>query len=184
MRTTLANLWHPRRGVTITDMGEKRFLFQFYYEIDLDRFLDEIPWMFNNHLLLFHRLKEGDDPMALLLFWVDFWVQIHDLPMGLMPEMMARQFRNFLGQFLEYDVKSLNKGYGGYIRIHVRIDVRNPLMRRKKLISGNKGCTYARFQYEKLSIFCFLCGRLGHLEGFCVTPLTRIHRRNKVMEYY
>ncbi|MBA0693261.1 hypothetical protein Goari_010755 [Gossypium aridum] len=138
MRTTLANLWPPRGGVTITDLG--------------------------------------DDPMALLLFWADFWVQIHDLPMGLMSETMARQFRNFQAQFLEYDVKSLNKGYRGYMRIHVRIDVRNPLMRRKKLISGSKGCTYVRFQYEKLSIFFFLYGRLGHLERFCVTPLTRICR--------
>ncbi|KAH1063189.1 hypothetical protein J1N35_028176 [Gossypium stocksii] len=101
MRTTLANLWHPHGGVTITDL------------IDLDRFLDENPWTLNNYLMLFHRLKEMDDPMALPLFSADFWVQIHDLPMGLMLEMMARQFRDFLGQFLEYDVKSLNKEYKG-----------------------------------------------------------------------
>lgn len=43
MRTTLVNLWHPHGGVKITYMGEKRFLFQFYYEIDLDRFLDGSP---------------------------------------------------------------------------------------------------------------------------------------------
>ncbi|MBA0688243.1 hypothetical protein Goari_006045, partial [Gossypium aridum] len=40
MRTNLVNLWHPHGGVTITDMSEKWFLFQFYYEIDLDRKLD------------------------------------------------------------------------------------------------------------------------------------------------
>ncbi|PPS16548.1 hypothetical protein GOBAR_AA04032 [Gossypium barbadense] len=40
MRTTLVNLWHPHGGVKITYMGEKRFLFQFYYEIDLDRAAD------------------------------------------------------------------------------------------------------------------------------------------------
>ncbi|KAG8474499.1 hypothetical protein CXB51_031155 [Gossypium anomalum] len=63
MHTTLVNLWHLHGGLTITDMGEKRFLFQFYYEIDLDKFLDG-----------------------------------------------------------KYDVKSLNKMYGGYMRIRVRID--------------------------------------------------------------
>ncbi|KAK5834422.1 hypothetical protein PVK06_018300 [Gossypium arboreum] len=81
--------------------GREAAAWQFYCEINLDRFLDESPWTFNNHLLLFHRIKERDDPMALPLFWVDFWVQIHDLPMGLMSETMARQFRDFLGQFLE-----------------------------------------------------------------------------------
>ncbi|MBA0694077.1 hypothetical protein Goari_004407, partial [Gossypium aridum] len=64
----------------------------------------------------------------------DFWVQIHDFPTGLMSKMMARQFGVFLG-----------------------IDVRKPLIRRKKLLLENKGCTYARFQYEKLLVFYFLC---------------------------
>ncbi|MBA0810595.1 hypothetical protein Gohar_002572 [Gossypium harknessii] len=50
-------------------------------------------------------------------------VQVHDLPTGLMPKMMARQFGVFWG-----------------------IDVRKPLIRRKKLLLGNKGYTYARFQ--------------------------------------
>ncbi|MBA0687100.1 hypothetical protein Goari_014663, partial [Gossypium aridum] len=26
---------------------------------------------------------------------------------------------------------------------------------------------YARFQYEKLILFCFICGKLGHRESFC-----------------
>lgn len=132
--------------------------------------------MFNNHLLLFHRLRE--DPMVVPLFWSNFWVQVHDLQTGLMSETMARQFGDFLGQLLEYDTKSLNKGYGGYMRIRVRIDVRNLLMRRKKLILGNKSCIYARFQYEKLSLFCFLCGRLGHSERFCPTRI--VHGKKKL----
>ncbi|MBA0847303.1 hypothetical protein Goshw_015809 [Gossypium schwendimanii] len=39
MNKTLANLWHPHGGVTISDLGEKRFMFRLYYEIDFDRFL-------------------------------------------------------------------------------------------------------------------------------------------------
>lgn len=65
------------------------------------------------------------------------------------------------------------------MRIRVRIDVRNPLMRRKKLILANKGCTYARFQYERLSIFCFLCGRLGHPERFC--PAKIVHGKKELV---
>ncbi|MBA0850686.1 hypothetical protein Goshw_004284 [Gossypium schwendimanii] len=100
--------------------------------INLDRFLEGSPWTFNNHLLFFHRLREGEDPMVVSLFWSKFWVQVHDLLAGLMSETMAR----------------------------------NLFMRKKKLILSNKGCIYARFQYEKLSVFCFLCGRLRHFERF------------------
>lgn len=107
MHATLANLWHLHRGVMITDPEEKRLMFQFYYEIDLDLFLDRSPWTFNNHLLVYHRLWEGDDPMVVTLFWSDFWVQIHDLSTGLMFEMMAKQFGDFIRSLLEYDAKSL-----------------------------------------------------------------------------
>ncbi|MBA0751462.1 hypothetical protein Gogos_000383 [Gossypium gossypioides] len=126
MHATLANLWHPHGGVTITYLGEKRFLFQFYYKIDLDQPLEGSRCTFNNHLLAFHRLREWEDPMLVSLFWSNFLVQ--------------------------YEVKSLHQGYGGYIRIQVRIDMRNSLIRMKKLILGSKWCLYTRFRYEKLSL--------------------------------
>lgn len=47
------------------------------------------------------------------------------------------------------------------MRIRVRIDVRNPLMKHKKLILENKWFFYARFQYEKLSIFYFFLWLIG-----------------------
>ncbi|MBA0829690.1 hypothetical protein Goarm_014280 [Gossypium armourianum] len=34
MKSTLANVWHPIGGVSISDIGNERFLFRFYYEVD------------------------------------------------------------------------------------------------------------------------------------------------------
>ncbi|MBA0729828.1 hypothetical protein Golax_025871 [Gossypium laxum] len=31
---------------------------------------------------------------------------------------------------------------------------------------------YARFKYEKLSLFCFICGKLGHGKSYCPLRLT------------
>ncbi|MBA0834131.1 hypothetical protein Goarm_006511, partial [Gossypium armourianum] len=50
-------------GVQILDLGEKRFLFRFYYKMDLERVLKGSPWAFNNHLLMLHHLRDGEDPL-------------------------------------------------------------------------------------------------------------------------
>ncbi|MBA0792520.1 hypothetical protein Gohar_017013, partial [Gossypium harknessii] len=57
MRRTLAEVWHPVGGISITDLGEKRILFRFYHEIDISR---GILWFFNRHLVLLHRLEKGE----------------------------------------------------------------------------------------------------------------------------
>ncbi|KAH1033391.1 hypothetical protein J1N35_045565 [Gossypium stocksii] len=43
MRNRLVDLWHPLEGVSITDIGKKRSLFRFYYDLDLKRVLDGMP---------------------------------------------------------------------------------------------------------------------------------------------
>ncbi|MBA0750510.1 hypothetical protein Gogos_001921 [Gossypium gossypioides] len=39
MKSTMANLRHPVRGVRIRDPREKRYLFQFFHTMDMERVL-------------------------------------------------------------------------------------------------------------------------------------------------
>ncbi|MBA0875134.1 hypothetical protein Goshw_026812 [Gossypium schwendimanii] len=39
--------------------------------------------------------------------FVDFYVQIYDLPNGLMFVTMVKQFDNFIGSYIDYDAKSI-----------------------------------------------------------------------------
>ncbi|MBA0584191.1 hypothetical protein Gorai_015016 [Gossypium raimondii] len=110
MKSTMENVWHPIRGVQISDLRDKRFLFKFFYRMDLERVINGAHWTFNNHLMVFHRLEKGEDPVNVPLLFVNFWVQVHDLPKGLFSKTIARQLREFLGKFLEYDSKSLIRG--------------------------------------------------------------------------
>lgn len=81
------------------------------------------------------------------LISVDFLVQIHDLPSGLILKDVARQFGKFIGTFLDYDTKLIGSGYRVFLWIRVRLDIWGPLKRRKKIILGLDRCFYACFQY-------------------------------------
>lgn len=76
---------------------------------------------------------------------------------------MARRFGDFLGEFMVYETRLPSLGISRYMRIRVKLDVRLDLKRRKKVQVGDRSY-YTQFQYEKLRIFFFICGKLGHRE--------------------
>ncbi|KAH1106856.1 hypothetical protein J1N35_010624 [Gossypium stocksii] len=92
-----------RRRVQISDLEEKCYLFKFFHEADIVQVENGALWNFNNHLLIIHWLKEDEDPMQIPLVFANFWVQVHDLPSGSFLKVVARQFGNFIGKFIEYD---------------------------------------------------------------------------------
>ncbi|PPE00637.1 hypothetical protein GOBAR_DD02361 [Gossypium barbadense] len=144
--------------------GEESFIFQFCL---VGRVKAGTPWFFNNHLLILQEIPEGVNPATIDLRFTEFWMQVHGLPPGSMNESMAKQFGNFCGDYLEYDTSFPTLGSQTFLRIRVRLDVTAPLKRKKKVLIGKSLIVYARFKYEKLSLFCFICGRLGHGESFC-----------------
>lgn len=67
--------------------------------MDLERVIKGSPWTFNSHLLLLYKLNWGEDPLQVPLIMTPFWVQIHDVPIGLFFESLAVQLGNFFGVF-------------------------------------------------------------------------------------
>ncbi|CAJ2645568.1 unnamed protein product [Trifolium pratense] len=54
-----------------------------------------------------------------------------------------------------------------YMRIRVKVDVRLPLKKDTKVKNkAGEWCT-VNFKYEKLGVFCFVCGIMGHAENKC-----------------
>ncbi|KAK5811756.1 hypothetical protein PVK06_027124 [Gossypium arboreum] len=119
----MAGLWHPIKGIAITDIGEKHYLFKFFHAVDMNRVLESLPWFFNNHLLLLHKLQMKEDSLTIPLNYDAFWIQIHDLPPSLMSETMAKCFGAFLGEFMEYDTRIPSLVLQQYKGIKVRLDV-------------------------------------------------------------
>ncbi|PPD91907.1 hypothetical protein GOBAR_DD11139 [Gossypium barbadense] len=106
---------HPVGGVSISDLENGRFMFQFYFGVDVDRVMKNGPWNFNPHLLILYQLKEVENPLSVQLSAVDFWILINDLPHGFMSETVAKQLGNFIRVLLEYDTSAIQMEYKGKI---------------------------------------------------------------------
>lgn len=96
---------------------------------------------------------------------IKFWIQIHNVPLGVMTEGTARNIARKVGEVL--DVEDPIKLSRTFLRVRVKIDGR------KLLYSGfyepKSGPNRRRIsiKYERLREYCYRCGRIGHTLQFC-----------------
>jgi 14-3-3 protein epsilon len=167
MKVTMADVWRPVKGVKIKEATSGLFLFQFAHALDMEAVLQGGPWAFNNQMLIVERVQLGVQIENIPLNHVDFWVQVHNLPTGLMAERVGKTLANFIGSFVEYDKNNKGSFWREYMRIRVRVDIRQPLKKESRVKSqGGNWCT-VNFKYERLGVFCFVCGLIGHGENRC-----------------
>jgi 14-3-3 protein epsilon len=173
MKVRMADLWKPVKGVTIKEAAAGKFLFHFNHPMDMEAVLNGGPWTFDNNMLLLERVRLGMQIEHIPLNHVNMWVQIHDIPMGLMKEKYGIQFANYIGKFVEYDKNNNSSFWRQYMRIRVQIDVRSPLKKNTKVKNREGEWCIVKFKYEKLGIFCFVCGIMGHAENKCAVLFSK-----------
>jgi hypothetical protein len=91
------------------------------------------PWSFNNQMLILERVRLGVQIENIPLYHVDFWVQVHNLPTGFMTERVGKTLANYIGAFVEYDKNNKGSFWREYMRIKVRVDIRQPLKKESRV---------------------------------------------------
>ncbi|KAK6159100.1 hypothetical protein DH2020_006414 [Rehmannia glutinosa] len=172
MQNRIASLWRLVKGIFNKELSNRTFLFQFFHKLDSKRVLEGGPWTYDNYLLILHQLVAGEIPTSIALNFVDFWVQIHDLHIGFMSVAIGTKIGNFISSFLDYNDSNNSSIWRNYMRIRVRLDVRKPLKCYKKIRRLNGDCAILNLKYERLGIFCFICGLLGDSDKFCEQAFT------------
>jgi 14-3-3 protein epsilon len=167
MKVRMADLWKPVKGVTIKEARGGTFLFHFAHPLDMDAVLNGGPWTFDNNTLILERVQLGMQIEQIPLFHVNMWVQIHNLPTGLMKETVGRKLANYIGSFVEYDKNNNTSFWRQHMRVRVKVDVRKPLKKDTKVMNKEGQWCTVNFKYEKLGIFCFVCGIMGLAENKC-----------------
>ncbi|CAN1824918.1 hypothetical protein LINPERHAP1_LOCUS30951 [Linum perenne] len=170
-KSRMASVWQPGRGVQIQEITsnpeDRLLLFRFFHVKDIKWVVENGPWTFDGHLLVTHELRKGEHPADVELKTTDMWVQVHNLHSGFFSSAVAKALGNFVGSFIAFDEKSMMMSAEMVMRVRVRLDIREPIKKEKKLKRPGGECVLAKFRYEKLPTFCFICCRLGHFDRHC-----------------
>ncbi|KAK9273138.1 hypothetical protein L1049_017945 [Liquidambar formosana] len=176
IRSIILAAWNLLTPLSITFLAPNMFLFGFSKKEDKLKILSIGPWSIRGLLLV---LKEWS--FGLVLEEIDFhsyplWVQVHGLPPDFKSSDNASKIGPKIGVLLDVDVpRSGQLVWNQFIRVRVDVDVRNPLKTGFLLKRAAMPEVWVQFKYERLSDFCYRCGRLGHGEKDCGADiLTRL----------
>ena len=167
----LKTVWKAENGFEVNDLGDNKVMFLFHTMEDMDRVLLLSPWSFDKYLVILHKMEHGEAVKDAKFDKSPFWIQIHGLPTMCQTKEVGESIGATLGKVEKVD--AIGKGFclGNYLRIRVRLDITMPLCRGRKVRLGDQGLKWVDLKYERLPIFCYLCGRVDHDEKECMQGL-------------
>lgn len=84
-----------------------------------------------------------------------------------MTTIVGTYFEYYIGSFMEYDASNNTNIWRKYMLIRVLINVRLPLKKDRKVKLQGGERSLVSLKYERLGVFCSLCGLLGHNDQIC-----------------
>ncbi|KAE8791856.1 hypothetical protein D1007_33639 [Hordeum vulgare] len=107
------------------------------------------------------------------------WARITKLSTRLMRAARGIEIAKPIGNVIRVEADDLGRCWGPYMRIRVEVDVQKPLLRYVTVISSRlqSSATY-EVKYERLPLYCFSCGLLGHSALGCANPADRDENRD------
>ncbi|XP_043717771.1 uncharacterized protein LOC122665686 [Telopea speciosissima] len=166
MTEALIAAWNTTSPVIVSNLLQDTYLFKFEHQLDVYNVLQEAPWSVAGNLIVLERWRATMD-------WTfsstEMWLQLHDIPEELHDPDLITRLAHKLGEVSR--VQYINGVRGGqrlkFYRVHTRVDVTKPLRRSLKIKRRSGVDQAAEIKYERLPLFCYYCGYLGHDEQRC-----------------
>jgi len=136
--------------------------------------------MFGRDLVVMTDYDPNKTVEELEFFSIPIWVRVLKLPFGMMKKATGEVIGKEIGVLLEVEADDDSLAVGRFLRIKIRLDIRQPLMRGVTVFAGeNKKPLWCPLEYEFLPDFCYICGIIGHTDKFCEKQL----KKGEVQQY-
>lgn len=155
--------WNPKKEVKIIEEEDGVFLFSFEDNADCGRVLRDRPWLIMGFLLLIQEREDFIPIKEIQWKWSLYWIQVHGIPIeGFTVENIVKIDLK-IGEVIEFENPIVNRiVVRSFLRIRVRIDVHKPIVGGFWISRPGLGRCWIRVRYEKLQIFCHVCGVISH----------------------
>ncbi|XP_042954547.1 uncharacterized protein At4g02000-like [Carya illinoinensis] len=163
---TMARVWRLSKPAIFKDLGSNSFVISFATHVDKERVMDGRLWLFDNQLFTLKLFDGMSKPQEVNFESEVFWIQMLNLPLGIMNEDCGRKIGSSVGRVVDVDVPEDGIGWGRSLRVRIEVPLRQAVARGRTVnVEGNK--VWVKFKYEKLPRLCFDCGWLIHDSKGC-----------------
>ncbi|KAK2636108.1 hypothetical protein Ddye_030900 [Dipteronia dyeriana] len=161
--------WKVKEEVVIEIVTGNIFLFTFKNANDKRHVLADGPWIFGKALIVLEEPQGTGDISCMKFNRVEFWVQIHNVPLLCMNKEIGMFLGGMIGEVTDIDVGPLGYCMGKFLRLQIVIEIDKPLLRCLRVdLLGNGMVTMLLLRYERLPDYCFRCCCLGHTIMECL----------------
>ncbi|KAK9272740.1 hypothetical protein L1049_003117 [Liquidambar formosana] len=168
LRSTIRLMWNVGKEVKIVDVGNSMIHVKFQSDFQMKKVIERGPWMFDNHLLLLKRWERGIHVKNVEFLSITFWIQVWGLPFDCKGRQVEEDIGRRIEEVIDVDLREEFEEQGQFWRIRVDIPVSKPLGRGGRILLHNGEKVWVEFCYERLPIFCYYCGQLGHDKKSCI----------------
>jgi len=89
----------PLKGVAVKEAQPVLF----FHKLDMEEVLEGGLWTYDNHSLVLEKLRIWVLLKDIQLNYMNLWVRIYNLPIGMRKEKIRMGLGNYIGEVLEYD---------------------------------------------------------------------------------
>ncbi|KAF9612263.1 hypothetical protein IFM89_038685, partial [Coptis chinensis] len=163
----LHRTWQTKGHINLELMDREHVKVVFDDDRERKHVIENGPWVLYGYIFSVKEWNRNYNFAEYNFEFVKFWVQIWDLPRDRINKANVWKIGAELGKVMEVDLSCPPEFNKPIARVRVELDIRERLSKDQNVKLETGETITVRLKYEKLEVFCFFCGVIGHDQYTC-----------------